>query len=421
MNSFLPRSRKTVMEYREKFELLSGRLGEISEAVLEGNFMKGLKPEIRAALRLLRPRGLGETMELAQMIEDKNTTARVNRSNTVGFSYQNSAPPGGQKTQTLGFQRETQKDRDSGVRPGGTIKHLTETEIQDKRAKGLCFQGDEKFFPGHRCKDRSLQVLTVCDDEEGVEAAEEEEWMEEEHLHLDVAEVSLNSVAGFTPNHSMKIKGRIGEQDVVVLVDSGATHNFISNRMVEKIGLQLTDTGSFGVTLGPGVLETSRGICKGLILSLQGIQVLDDFLPLDLGSTDVILRMKWLQTLGAMKVNWKLLSMKVGNQPVILRGDPSLCRTLVSLKTMVRAIKRTREVAYRLRLPPSSAIHPVFHVSQLRQAIGEHTSSSSLPPTLTEDMEVVMELSALEGVRREATGNKEVLIRWKNLPDYEAT
>lgn len=60
------------MEYGEKFELLSGCLGGISEAVLEGNFIKGLKPEIRAVLCLLRSRGLGETMELAQMIEDKN-------------------------------------------------------------------------------------------------------------------------------------------------------------------------------------------------------------------------------------------------------------------------------------------------------------------------------------------------------------
>ena len=37
---------RTVMEYREKFELLSRHLGGIPRAVLEGNFMKGLKPEI---------------------------------------------------------------------------------------------------------------------------------------------------------------------------------------------------------------------------------------------------------------------------------------------------------------------------------------------------------------------------------------
>lgn len=58
---------------RKKFELLSGHLGRILEAVLEGNFKKGLKPKIQAALHLLRPRGLGKKMELAQMIKDKNT------------------------------------------------------------------------------------------------------------------------------------------------------------------------------------------------------------------------------------------------------------------------------------------------------------------------------------------------------------
>ena len=77
-----------------------------------------------------------------------------------------------------------------------TFKCLTETEIYDKRAKGLCFRYDEKFFVGHRCKDKSLQVLTVCDGEEGGEKVEEEEVEEEEHPHLNVVEVSLNSVVG---------------------------------------------------------------------------------------------------------------------------------------------------------------------------------------------------------------------------------
>ena len=56
-----------------------------------------------------------------------------------------------------------------------TFKCLTETEIQDKMAKGLCFQCNEKFSPEHRCKDKSLQVLTMCNEEEGEEEVEEEE------------------------------------------------------------------------------------------------------------------------------------------------------------------------------------------------------------------------------------------------------
>ena len=48
------------------------------------------------------------------------------------------------------------------------------------------------FSPGHRCKDKSLIVLIVCDKEEGKEEAEEEKVEEEEHPHSNVAKVSLN-------------------------------------------------------------------------------------------------------------------------------------------------------------------------------------------------------------------------------------
>lgn len=59
----------TVQEYQEQFELLSGPLIGLSEAVLESNFIKGLKLEVRSKLQLLRPKGLGEIMDLAQMVE----------------------------------------------------------------------------------------------------------------------------------------------------------------------------------------------------------------------------------------------------------------------------------------------------------------------------------------------------------------
>lgn len=53
----------------------------------EENFMKELKVEIRAMLRLLRPRGLGETMDLAQMIEDKTISERSHRSTSSGSPH----------------------------------------------------------------------------------------------------------------------------------------------------------------------------------------------------------------------------------------------------------------------------------------------------------------------------------------------
>ena len=133
------------------------------------------------------------------------------------------------------------------------------------------------------------------------EAYEEDEYFE--HEHLDLVEVSLNLVIGLTSPRTMKIRGYIREFEVVVLIDCGATHNFVSSHLIEKVGLVVSGSNSVGVILGIRKVERSHGIYKGIHISLPELHVVDDFLPLELGSIDVILVMKWLQTLGEMTVN----------------------------------------------------------------------------------------------------------------------
>ncbi|GJV55807.1 probable inactive ATP-dependent zinc metalloprotease FTSHI 4, chloroplastic [Tanacetum coccineum] len=55
-------------EYVSLFETLAGQLVGIPEQVMEGTFIKGLRPESRSAIRVMQPEGLNHAMKLAMII-----------------------------------------------------------------------------------------------------------------------------------------------------------------------------------------------------------------------------------------------------------------------------------------------------------------------------------------------------------------
>lgn len=76
-------------------------------------------------------------------------------------------------------------------------------------------------------------------------------------------------------------------------------------------------------------------------------------------------------------------------------------------------------VAYKLDLPAHSRVHPVFHVSLLKKAIGTDFQAQPLPEVLNEDHELVAEPEAVVAVREDTMGHIEVLIQWTSLPACE--
>ena len=62
--------------------------------------------------------------------------------------------------------------------------------------------------------------------------------------------------------------------------------------------------------MGSGMAVQGAGVCKGVVLKLQNMEIVEDFLPLELGSLNVILGMKWLASLGETQVDWGSLVMR---------------------------------------------------------------------------------------------------------------
>ena len=55
-----------------------------------------------------------------------------------------------------------------------------------------------------------------------------------------VPEVSMHALASQISSRTIRIKGRIGNHYVHILIDSGSTHNFIQERVVHQLGLSIT-------------------------------------------------------------------------------------------------------------------------------------------------------------------------------------
>ena len=93
---------------------------------------------------------------------------------------------------------------------------------------------------------------------------------DERHIEKveETAKLSINSVVGLSTPKTMKIKGKIDQQEVITMIDCGATHNFISTKVVQKLGLPLEETLGYGVLMGKGLAVKGASIYRSVTLTL---------------------------------------------------------------------------------------------------------------------------------------------------------
>jgi predicted aspartyl protease len=124
----------------------------------------------------------------------------------------------------------------------------------------------------------------------------------------------------------MKVVGNIRGVPVLMLVDSGATHNFISPKVVRALRLDVTPMPQMRIRLGDGHLNTSVAQCQDMWVEIQGSEFKLNATILELNDIDMVLGMTWLTCIGRMWVDWneRLMRFKSGRSDQIDRNpkDP---------------------------------------------------------------------------------------------------
>ncbi|KAK0596660.1 hypothetical protein LWI29_017819 [Acer saccharum] len=87
-------------------------------------------------------------------------------------------------------------------------------------------------------------------------------------------------------------------------------------------------------------------------------------------------------------------------------------------------LAKIRKVAYRLQLPPSSMVHPVFHVSQLKKKVGDLVSvNPELPRVGPDGQFLVYPVAVLKRklVKRHNSAVVQFLVQWSNAGPEDST
>jgi hypothetical protein len=118
------------------------------------------------------------------------------------------------------------------------IQKLTRDEMAKCQLKGICYNCDEKYFLGHKCKEQNI-FMAISKDilEEDVETPLVSESPEPTDITLPSYPpkvepvISLNVLTRFSTPQTLNLIGYINRRKVIILVDSGSTHNFIHCRI----------------------------------------------------------------------------------------------------------------------------------------------------------------------------------------------
>lgn len=148
--------------------------------------------------------------------------------------------------------------------------------------------------------------------------------------------------------NTFRMKGVVQGKRATVLIDGGASHNFIDVSMVERRRIPTTQFEGFLDEVAGGRTMACDRYIPQMSLALGRYTLVQDFYVVDIPYTNIILGVQWLITLGPITTNYNTMEMsfnKDKGKKITLKGMTGNSPRVVTAKKM-HVIFKHEEVAY---------------------------------------------------------------------------
>jgi hypothetical protein len=249
----------SVEEYTDQFLAYACRDADLTEQQLVHIYTAGLVNPLKTDVALRRPANLDDAIMLARTYEQRmqlspsdpahdRSVHTALPSSTAGASSKSPA-----SSSTAGAASSASPGSGKMTALSSTLlrRRLSQAEMTQRRADDLCYNCDERYVQGHRCK--KLFFLEVADPNDD-EVVDEEIECAALTVVMVNPEISLHAVTGVRARgfQTMKVYVSVGDAVAVALLDSGSSHNFIDISMAKRAGVKLRSSAKLSVAVVNG-------------------------------------------------------------------------------------------------------------------------------------------------------------------------
>ncbi|XP_027150147.1 uncharacterized protein LOC113750359 [Coffea eugenioides] len=320
----------TVITYQERFEELRAavmlKVPCLTESYYISSFLSGLKEEIKSVVKIHKPATLQSAFEKARWQEHYlQVMAKQPRMATKPTPVTETIQ---KKPAHQMFDSSNNKTTPQGSR------RITPTEFQYRKDHNLCYKCEEKFSPGHVCRNKGIHLLLADEGEAQVEevADEEDEVIEYQgnKYGRDIT-LSLHSVSGQLSSSTIKMLGYYGDQEVSILLDGGSTNCFIKPTIAQLYPEAVKNHKPFKVRIADGKELVCEQWIPGMKWMMQDHHFTHNVYVLDLEPYDLILGVDWMKCYSPMTFDFQKLSLSFEKEGemVLLQGGSHSAKVLM--------------------------------------------------------------------------------------------